>query len=328
MKRREFITLLGGAAVAWPLVAHAQQSNMPVVGILDGGSPSSVFRVALADGLKESGFTEGESVRIEYRSAGGTYDLLPKMANELVGLPVNVLAINGTPAALAAKAASLKVSPPVPVVFALGSDPVAEGLVESLNRPGGNITGSTSIAGSLVAKRLELLRAFLGNDTTLAILVNRDNPLAGPERRDAETAAHTLGQRLEVLGARDETEIDTAFASLKQRNISGLIIAFDTFYFGQMRRMAALASRFAVPAIGPLQEFAAAGGLMMYGPSRHEVIRQAGIYVGKILKGGRPADLPVMQPTKFELVINLKTAKALGLTIPQSLIATADTVIE
>jgi len=210
----------------------------------------------------------------------------------------------------------------------LGSDPVAEGLVASLNRPGGNVTGSTSIAGSLVPKRLELLRAFLGNDTTLAILINPDNPLAGPERQDAEAAARTLRQRLEVLDARNEAEIDAAFASLKERNISGLIIAFDTFYFGQMRRMAALASRFAVPAIGPLQEFAVAGGLMMYGPSRQEVIRQAGIYVGKILKGARPADLPVTQPTKFALVINLKAAKALGLSIPQALLATADEVIE
>ena len=267
-------------------------------------------------------------MRIEYRSAGGAYELLPGMADELVRLPVNVLAINGTPATRAAKAASLRVSPPVPVVFAFGSDPVAEGLVASLNRPGGNITGSASIAGSLVSKRLELLRAFLGDNTTLAILINPDNPLAGPEGRDAETAARALGQRLEVLGARNETQIDAAFASLKQRKISGLIIAFDTFFFGQMRRMAALASRFAVPAIGPLQEFATDGGLMMYGPSQREVTRQAGIYVGKILKGARPADLPVMQPTKFELVINLKTAKALGLAVPQSILATADEVIE
>ena len=326
--RREFITAVGGAAVAWPHASRAQQPEMPVVGILDGGSSSSVFKVALADGMKESGFAEGENVRFEYRSAGGAYDLLPKMASELVSLPVNVLAANGTPAARAARAASLKVSSPVPVVFAFGSDPVAEGLVASLNRPGGNVTGSTSIAGSLVPKRLELLRAFLGDNATLAILINPDNPLAGPERGDAETAARTLGQRLEVLGARNETEIDAAFASLKQRNISGLIIGFDTFYFNQMRRMAALASRFAVPAIGPLQEFAAAGGLMMYGPSQQEVIRQAGIYVGKILKGARPADLPVMQPTKFELVINLKTAKALGLTVPQTLLATADQVVE
>jgi putative ABC transport system substrate-binding protein len=307
MERREFITLLGGAAAAWPVVALGQQSAMPVVGVLGAGSAAPLTTVALAQGLKESGYTEGENVRIEYRWARGAYDLLPTMADELVNLPVNVLATFGTAAARVAKAASAKVSPPVPVVFSFGSDPVAEGLVASLNRPGGNMTGSTSIAGSLAPKRLELLRAVLGDDAMLAILINPDNPLAGPERADAETAARTLGQRLEVLTARNETEIDAAFATLKQRHINGVIIAVDTFYFGQMRRMAALAARFAVPAIGPLQEFAAAGGLMTYGPSIREVNRQAAIYVGKVLKGSRPADLPVMQPTKFELVINLKT---------------------
>jgi ABC-type uncharacterized transport system substrate-binding protein len=242
-----------------------------------------------------------------------------------VSLPVNVLATFGTAAARVAKAASVEVSPPVPVVFSFGSDPVAEGLVASLNRPGGNITGSTSIGGSLAPKRLELLRAFVWGDANLAILINPDNPLAGTERAEAETAAHTLG--LEVLTARNESEIDAAFAILKERHISGLIIAVDTFYFGQMRRMATLAARFAVPAIGPLQEFAAAGGLMTYGPIQ-EVNRQAAIYIGKVLKGARPADLPVMQPTRFELAINLKAAKALGLDVPQTLLATADEVME
>ncbi len=328
MIRREFIMLLGGAA-AWPLGARAQQQAMPVVGILGAGSPAPLFTVALAQGLKESGYTESQNVRIEYRWARGAYDLLPKMADELVSLPVNVLATFGTAAARVVKGASVKVSPPVPVVFSFGSDPVAEGLVASLNRPGGNMTGATSIAGSLAPKRLELLRSLLGDDdASLAILINPDNPLAELERADAETAARTLGQRLEVLTARNESEIDTAFASLKQRHIRGLIIAVDTFYFGQMRQMAALASRLAVPAIGPLQEFAAAGGLMTYGPSIQEVNRQAAIYVGKVLKGARPADLPVMQPTKFELVINLKTAKALGLNVPPTLLARADEVIE
>jgi ABC-type uncharacterized transport system substrate-binding protein len=328
MERREFITLLGGAAAAWPVVALGQQPAMPVVGVLGAGSAAPLTTVALAQGLKESGYTEGENVRIEYRWARGAYDLLPTMADELVNLPVNVLATFGTAAARVAKAASAKVSPPVPVVFSFGSDPVAEGLVASLNRPGGNMTGSTSIAGSLAPKRLELLRAVLGDDAMLAILINPDNPLAGPERADAETAARTLGQRLEVLTARNETEIDAAFATLKQRHINGVIIAVDTFYFGQMRRMAALAARFAVPAIGPLQEFAAAGGLMTYGPSIREVNRQAAIYVGKVLKGSRPADLPVMQPTKFELVINLKTAKSLGLTEPNTLLVAANEVVE
>jgi putative ABC transport system substrate-binding protein len=231
-------------------------------------------------------------------------------------------------AARVAKPASLEVSAPVPVVFSFGGDPVAEGLVASLNRPGGNLTGSTSIGGSLAPKRLELLRAFLRGDASLALLINPDNPLAGAERADAEMAARTLGRRLEILTARNESEIDAAFARLKERHISGLIIAVDTFYFGQMRRMAVLATRFAVPAIGPLQEFAVAGGLMTYGPSIQEVNRQAAIYVGKVLKGARPADLPVMQPTRFELTINLKAAKALGLQVPPSLLATADEVIE
>jgi ABC-type uncharacterized transport system substrate-binding protein len=328
MRRRAFITLLSGAAVAWPLAARAQQPAMPVVGVLGAGSPAPLFTVAIAQGLKESGYTEGENVRIEYRWARGAYGLLPGMADELVSLPVNVLATFGTPAARVAKGASVKVSPPVPVVFSFGSDPVAEGLVASLNRPGGNMTGSTSIAGSLAPKRLELLHAFLGRDSRLAILLNPDNALAGAERADAEMAARTLGQSLEVLIARNESEIDAAFATLKERHISGLIIAVDTFYFGQMRRMAMLAAPFAVPAIGPLQEFAAAGGLMTYGPSIQEVNRQAAIYVGKVLRGAHPADLPVMQPTRFELAINLKTAKALGLEVPPSLLVRADEVIE
>jgi putative tryptophan/tyrosine transport system substrate-binding protein len=195
--------------------------------------------------------------------------------------------------------------------------------VASINRPGGNMTGSTSIAGSLA-----LLREFLRRDVALAMLINPDNPLSGPERVDAENAARTLGQRLEVVNARNETEIDAAFAGLGQRGTGGLIIAVDTFYFAQMRRMAALAARFAVPAIGPLQEFAAAGGLMTYGPSIQEVNRQAAVYVGKVLKGARPADLPVMQPTRFELTINLKAARALGLEVPPMLLARADEVIE
>jgi putative tryptophan/tyrosine transport system substrate-binding protein len=328
MRRREFITLLGGAAAAWSLAARAQQPAMPVVGILGAGSPAPLFTVALAQGLKQSGYVEGQNVRIEYRWAAGVYDRLPGMAADLVKMRVDVIATFGTAAARVAKVASVEVSPPVPVVFSFGSDPVAEGLVASLNRPGGNMTGSTSIAGSLAPKRLELLREFLRRDVALAMLINPDNPLSGPERVDAETAARTLGQRLEALNARNETEIDAAFAGLGRRRIDGLIIAVDTFYFAQMRRMAALAARFAVPAIGPLQEFAAAGGLMTYGPSIQEVNRQAAVYVGKVLKGEKPADLPVMQPTRFELTINLKAARALGLEVPPTLLARADEVIE
>jgi putative tryptophan/tyrosine transport system substrate-binding protein len=323
MRRRSFMTLLGSAAATWPLAARAQQAPMPVVGVLGAGSPATLFTVALAQGLKESGYVEGQNVRIEYRWAAGVYDRLPRMAADLVKLRVDVITTFGTAAARVAKAASVEVSPPIPVVFSFGSDPVAEGLVASINRPGGNMTGSTSIAGSLA-----LLREFLRRDVALAMLINPDNPLSGPERVDAENAARTLGQRLEVLNARNETEIDAAFAGLGQRGIGGLIIAVDTFYFAQMRRMAALAARFAVPAIGPLQEFAAAGGLMTYGPSIQEVNRQAAVYVGKVLKGARPADLPVMQPTRFELTINLKAARALGLEVPPMLLARADEVIE
>ena len=325
MRRREFITLLGGAAAAWPLAANAQQQSMPLLGVL--GSGSAQFKDALVAGLKESGYVDGHNLRIEYRWAEGAYDRLPAMADELVTkLRVNVLAAVGS-AAPDAIAASLKVSPAVPVVFAFGRDPVADGLVASFNRPGGHITGSTSITGSLVPKRLELLRAFMRDDATMAILVN-PNVGTSLERTGAEAAARAVGQRLEVFTARDEPEIVTAFVSLKQRGVGGLIIQSDTFYLGQMRWMAALAVSHAVPAIAPLREFAAAGGLMTYAPSLAEVVRQAGVYAGKILSGARPADLPVVQPTKFELTINLKAAEALGLEVPPTLIATADEVIE
>ena len=324
MRRREFITLVGGAA-AWPLAASAQQQSMPLLGVL--GSGSAQFKDALVAGLKESGYVDGHNLRIEYRWAEGAYDRLPAMADELVTkLRVNVLAAVGS-AAPDAIAASLKVSPAVPVVFAFGRDPVADGLVASFNRPGGHITGSTSITGSLVPKRLELLRAFMRDDATMAILVN-PNVGTSLERTGAEAAARAVGQRLEVFTARDEPEIVAAFVSLKQRGVGGLIIQSDTFYLGQMRWMAALAVSHAVPAIAPLREFAAAGGLMSYAPSLAEVVRQAGVYAGKILRGTRPADLPVVQPTKFELVINLKAAKALGLEVPPTLLARADEVIE
>jgi putative tryptophan/tyrosine transport system substrate-binding protein len=324
IRRRDFITLLGGAVATWPMAARAQQQAMPVIGVL--GSASTQFKDALAAGLKESGYIDGQNVRIEYRWAEGDYDRLPAMADELVKLHVNVLAILGTAAARVAKSASLKVSPPVPVVFALGADPVAMGLVASFNRPGGNITGSTSIAHSLAPKRLELLRAFVRGDAAMAIMVNPDT--GEIERKESEAAALAMGRRLEVLTARNESEIIAAFATVRQRRIGGLIVASDTFYLGQMRWMAALAAWHAVPAIGQLREFAGGGGLMTYAPSIADVVRQAGAYVGKVLKGARPAELPVMQPTKFELTINLKAAKALGLDVPTTLLATADELIE
>jgi ABC-type uncharacterized transport system substrate-binding protein len=278
--------------------------------------------------LREGGYVERQNVLIEYRWARGAYERLPALAAELMSLHVDVIAAFAMPAARAAKTASVKFAPAIPVVFSIGADPVVEGLVESLNRPGGNLTGVTSIASALASKRLELMREFLPDDAALALLMNPASPGNEAERRGAEAASQTIGQRLEILTASNEGEIDRAFAALRERRISALIIGTDTFYFGQMQRLATLAAQYRVPAIGPMREFAAEGGLLSYGTNIHEVNRQAGIVTAKVLKGARPADLPIMQPTKFELVINLKTAKALGLTVPPSLLAIADEVIE
>ena len=237
---------------------------------------------------------------------GGDYQRLPSLAAELVEQRPNLLAAFGTPAVRIAKSASVKLSPPVPVVFAMGADPVLEGVVESLNRPGGNMTGVTSIAGALAPKRLELVRGFLRENSSVAILINPGNPLSEAERRDTEVAVQAVGQRLEVLTASNQAEIDKAFAALSQRKVGFLIIAVDTFYYTQMQRMATLAAQAAVPAIGPLREFAAEGGLLSYGTSISDVNRQAGVMAGKVLSGALPQQLPVQQPTKFELVVNLK----------------------
>src|SRR5262245_37393366 len=281
---------------------------MPVVGVL--GSSSAQFKDALVRGLSEAGYVEGQNVRVEYRWAAGAYERLSAMADELVNLRVNVIATFGAAAAPVAKAASTNVSPPIPVVFVLGTDPVAEGLVASLNRPGGNVTGSTTITGALTAKRLELLRAAAGGNAAMAILINPNNPLGLAERSSAEAAARTTDQTLDIVTARNESEIVAIFASLKERRIGALIISADSFYLGQMRWMAALAAHNGVPAIGPLREFTVAGGLMNYGPSIADAARQAGVYVGKVLKGARPADLPVVQPTKFELAIISRPQKS------------------
>jgi putative tryptophan/tyrosine transport system substrate-binding protein len=295
---------MGGAA-AWPLAAHAQQrSAMPVLGVLHSTSPSLLG------------------------SPEGAYERLPALAAELVALRVTAILALGTPAARAAKTASVTVTPAIPVVFSMASDPVMEGLVASLNRPGGNITGVTSIAGALAPKRLDLIREVLPNDAAVAILINPANPLSVAEHKGTADAARAIGQRLEVVTASNQGEIEQAFATIKQRRISALIIASDIFFYSQMKRLAALAGQYAVPAIGPLREFATEGGLLSYGASVREVTRQAGAVAGKVLKGAKPADLPVEQPTKFELVINLKTAKALGLTIPQSILVWADEVIQ
>jgi putative ABC transport system substrate-binding protein len=290
--------------------------------------PSQFSDVAFRQGLREVGFVEGQNVLIEFRWAGGIYDRLPALAAELLEARVNIIAAFGTPAARVAKTASVKSVPAVPVVFAMGADPVAEGFVESLNRPGRNMTGVSSIAGTLAPKRLELMREFLRGDAPVAILINPNSPLSEPEKRDAEIAVSAIGQRLEVLTASDQVEIDKAFAAFPQRKASILIIAVDSFYYTQMQRMAALAAQVAVPVIGPLREFAAEGGLLSYGTSIADVNRQAGVLAGKVLNGSRPADLPVQQPTKFELVLNLRTAKSLGIEFTAKLLALSDEVIE
>ena len=327
IRRREFITLIGGAA-AWPVAARAQQAGkLPVVGLLNSASPSLLV-AAFLQGLREAGYVENQNVLIEYRYARGAYERLPALAAELVDLRVDLIAAGGTPAARVAKNVSVRPTPPIPVVFAMASDPVAEGFVASLNRPGGNMTGITSIAGALAPKRLELMREFLRDDAAIAILINPNNPLAGAERKDTEAAARAIGRRLEVLTASNESEVDQAFAALKQRGAGALIIAADIFYYGQMQRLATLAAQHVLPTVGPLRDFAAEGGLLSYGTSIPDVNRQAGVMAGKVLKGAKPAELPVQQPTKFELVVNLKTAKALGLKIPETFLLRADEVIE
>jgi putative tryptophan/tyrosine transport system substrate-binding protein len=327
MRRREFIALLGGAAAAWPLPARAQQTAMPVVGFLSGAAQEQTagFVAAFVEGLKESGYVEGQNVLLEYRWANGAYERLPELAAELVGRRVAIIAAFGTQTIRATKAAVASSS--IPVVFATGSDPVADGLVESLNHPGGNITGTTSIGGELAPKRLELIREVVPTAKIIGILINPNSPLSAVQLAEAETAAHATGQSLKVLTARNESEIEAVFVSM-DRQVGALLISLDTFYLGQMERFASLAVRHALPAIAPLREFARNGGLMSYGTSISETYRQAGIYTGRILKGSKPSDLPIIQTTKVELVINLKAAKALGLTISLPLLGLADEVIE
>ena len=329
MRRREFITLLGGAAVAWPLSARAQQPKMPVIGFLSPISAASAgtYLDAFRQGLKESGFIEGQNVSIEYRWAEGQYDRLPALAADLVRMRVAVIATMGDGAYAAKAAQPVKGSDAIPIVFALGDDPVAVGLVASLNRPGGNITGATSIGHSLGPKRVEFLRELIPTATTVGFLINPKQ--AGDiEARDIEQTARAGGWQLRVLPARSGDEIDAVFATIVRDRIDALIVAVDTLFFAESKRLVSLAARHAVPVISPLRAFALAGGLMSFGASVPDVTRQAGVYTGRVLKGEKPADLPVVQPTKFELVINLKTAKALGLTVPQSLLVAADEVIE
>jgi putative ABC transport system substrate-binding protein len=327
VKRREFISLLGGAAVAWPLAARAQQPAMPVVGFLRSSTLADAAHLVTAfrQGLKEAGFVEGQNVAVEYRSAEGRPDRLPALVADLVRRRVVAIVANLT-AALPAKAATTT----VPIVFATGGDPLADGLVNSLNRPGGNITGVSFLSSALGAKQLELLRLLVPKATAMAALVDpvRIDPTAQIQLRNVQEAARSVGLQLRVVKASNEREIDAAFASLIQQRADALIAGGGAFFFSRRNQIVALAMRYAVPAIYPLRDFSAAGGLMSYGASITDAYRQVGVYTGRILKGEKPAELPVLQPTKFELVINLTTAKVLGLDVPDRLLALADEVIE
>jgi putative ABC transport system substrate-binding protein len=325
MRRREFITLLGAAAT-WPASARAQQLT-PVIGFLSARSAASGAPMAAAfrRGLRESGYVEGQNLQIEYRWADGHYDRLGALAGELVHRKVAaIVAISGTPAALAAKAATTT----IPIIFANGGDPLTSGLVSSISRPTGNITGVTFYTAALAGKRMELLRNLVPTAAIMGLLVNLNNPVEVSERNDAEAAAHALGLRLEVLNATSEVEIDAAFSRLLERRIGALVVGTDPLYQGFSQKVVALAAGHAIPAIYFAREFPEIGGLMSYGSRQNDAYYQAGIYVGKILGGADPTDLPVMRPTKFEFVINLKTAKALGLTVAPTLLAQADEVVE
>jgi ABC-type uncharacterized transport system substrate-binding protein len=328
MKRREFITLLGGAAATWPLAARAQQpEKLPVIGLLDSTSPdvhTNLLR-SFRQGLNETGFVEGQNVAIEYRWSDGQYGRVPELAADLAHREVSVITtIDGSASALAAKAATST----IPVIFRIGADPVALGLVASLNRPGGNVTGVTSLTVEVGPKRLEVLHQLVPTATVMALLLNPASPFAETLTKDLQAAARMLGLRIHVLNASTDSDISSAFAELLQLGTGGLVIGSDVFFNSRSQQLAALTVRHAMPAVYQYREFVAAGGLMSYGGSLEDSYRLAGIYTGRVLKGEKPADLPVQQSTKVELFINLKTAAALGLDVPPTLIARADEVIE
>jgi len=327
MRRRHLLAMLGSSAVAWTLGARAQKATIPLIGFLNSASPDNYAfnAAAFREGLREAGYVDGQSVTIEYRWAKGDYDQLPALATDLVSRNVAVIAATGDIAsARAAQAATRK----IPIVFTVGADPTRFGLVHSLSHPGGNATGITLFSSTLSAKRMELLREIAPNAALIALFMNPDNANVDADIMAAQEAARTLGRQTIVVSARNPSEFDAAFKTTVQKRAGAMLLASDPMFLGQRSKHIALAGQYAIPVMYWTREFAVAGGLMSYGTSITWMYHQAGIYVGRILKGAKPADLPVLQPTKFELVINLKTAKALGITIPQSLLLRADEVIQ
>jgi putative ABC transport system substrate-binding protein len=327
MRRREFITLLGGTVAAWPLAARAQQSTIPVIGFLSSLAPSDLIFVtpAFHEGLNGMGFVEGRNITIEYRWAEGDYHRLPTLAVDLVRRNVTVIAaISGTPAALAAKAATTT----IPIVFAIGGDPIAPGLVPSLSHPDGNVTGVSFYNTGLVTKRLELARELVGKGARIGMLINPENPPSASEGTAVQEAAAAIGQPFQIFHASAQGHIDDVFATIEQERIGALIVSSDPFFFTERVKLVVLMARHALPTIFADREQAEAGGVISYGASRPDAYRQAGNYVGRIVKGEKPSMLPVMLPTKFHLLINLKTAKSLRIDIPATVLARADEVIE
>jgi len=322
MRRREFIKMIAWSVAAWPIVSRAQQSALPVIGYLSGRSPEDLS--AFLKGLNEAGYVDGRNVSIEYRWAEGRADRLPALVADLVHRRVTVITAATTPAALAAKAATTT----IPIVFVMAGDPVRLGLVPSLNRPDGNITGVATLNIEVAPKRLQLLHEVVPSAKVVVLLVNPADATAEIQTREARSAAHSLGLELHVLNARTETDFDAVFANIIQMQAGGLVIAADPLFNSRRKQLGELTVRHAVPAIYGQHDFTAAGGLLSYGPDQADAYRRTGIYVGRVLKGEKPADLPVQQATKVELYINLKTAKALGITIPNTLIGRADEVIE